>query len=112
MQEPDGLLKKLRIAAIKEEVKDFKTFVFEEGHNIHYKAGQYLTLVHRHNGEELRRSYSITSSPVLQEPLAIGVKRIENGFFSRRLVDQAQPGDELWTTGSGGFFILPEAIAQ
>ncbi|MFN2440901.1 MAG: FAD-binding oxidoreductase, partial [Chitinophagaceae bacterium] len=58
------------------------------------------------NGEEVRRSYSITSSPELSEPLSIGVKRIENGFFSRQLIDGAKPGDKLRTTGSGGLYIL------
>lgn len=98
----------MRVKDIKEEGKDFKTFVFEDGHNISYKAGQYLTLVRFENGEELRRSYSITSSPVLDEPLSIGVKRVENGVFSRHLIDRTLPGDELLSTGSGGFFVLPE----
>src|SRR5881398_2074813 len=105
MNEPYGLLKKLRIYAVNEEMNGFKTFVFEDGHNIHYKAGQYLTFVYNQNQQEVRRSYSITSSPVLQEPLTIGVKRIENGMFSRQLIDHAKPGDELWTPGSGGLFI-------
>lgn len=99
---------RLRVKDIKEEGKDFKTFVFEDGHTISYKAGQYLTLVRFENGEELRRSYSITSSPVLGEPLAIGVKRVENGVFSRQLIDRTLPGDELLSTGCGGFFVLPD----
>ena len=103
-----GLYHKLRIRAVKEEVKGFKTIIFEDGHGIAYKAGQYLTLVRFNGEEELRRSYSITSSPVLNEPLSIGVKRVENGAFSRVLVDHARPGDELLCTGSGGFFVLPD----
>lgn len=99
---------RLRVKEVKEEIKGFKTFVFEEGHPISYKAGQYLTLVRFENGEELRRSYSITSSPLLHEPLSIGVKRVENGVFSRLLIDRTQPGDELLSTGSGGFFVLPD----
>ena len=113
-----GLYKTIRIKEIREEVKGFKIFSFEEGHQIHYKAGQYLTLVHIPpakfsnfaRGEEIRRSYSITSVPILNEPLSIGVKRIPNGFFSRLLVDHANPGDELITTGAGGLFILPEDV--
>jgi len=105
------LSKTIRIKEIKEEVKGFKTFVFEEGHRINYKAGQYLTLLQNSpDGEEVRRSYSITSSPELNELLSIGVKRVENGFFSRQLIDGAKAGDELRTTGSGGLFILPDDI--
>jgi ring-1,2-phenylacetyl-CoA epoxidase subunit PaaE len=46
----------------------------------------------------------------LGEPLTIGVKRIENGLFSRQLVDDAKPGDEWTTTGAGGFFVLPDDL--
>lgn len=110
MKQEDGLYKTLRIKAINEEVKGFETFVFEEGHGITYQSGQYLTLVTSQHKEEIRRSYSITSSPILNEPLSIGVKRIENGFFSRLLIDEAKVGDELTTTGAGGFFTLPENL--
>ena len=103
----DKLYKTIRIKDIKENVKDFKIFSFENGDAITYKAGQYLTLIRHAHNEEIRRSYSITSSPFLNEPLSIGVKRIENGFFSRLLVDNAIPGDELITIGAGGLFILP-----
>jgi ring-1,2-phenylacetyl-CoA epoxidase subunit PaaE len=64
-------------------------------------------MVHTTKHEEVRRSYSITSSPILQEPLSIGIKRIANGIYSRRLVDDARVGDTLLTTGAGGFFCLP-----
>jgi ferredoxin-NADP reductase len=100
------------IKEIREEIKGFKSFVFEEGHDIAYKAGQYLTFIHQTEQEEIRRSYSITSSPALNEPLTIGVKRIENGFFSRRLVDSAKQGDQLVSSGAGGFFTLPEPLSS
>lgn len=105
-----GIYKKLRIKEIREEVRDFKTFIFEPGHQISYKAGQFITLVDDLQNSEVRRSYSICSAPSLNEPLAIGVKRIENGYFSRKLVDKAKVGDELVTIGSSGFFILPDNI--
>ena len=105
-----SLYKRIRIKEVHEEVPGFKTFVFENDHDIEYKAGQYLTFVAVVRGEEIRRSYSITSSPDLKEPLSIGVKRKANGFFSRLLVDHAKRGDELITTGSGGLFIMPENI--
>jgi ring-1,2-phenylacetyl-CoA epoxidase subunit PaaE len=104
----NGLYKILHIQNIKEEVKDFKTFSFTE--NVSYKAGQYLTFVYYSHNEEIRRSYSITSSPVLNEPLSVGVKRIENGLFSRKLIDNAVINDELITIGAGGIFILPDDI--
>jgi ring-1,2-phenylacetyl-CoA epoxidase subunit PaaE len=112
MAEQHGQLKKLQISSVIEEVPGFKTIVFAAGHDITYKAGQYLTLVHHQNGMEVRRSYSITSTPVRHEPLSIGVKRIANGVFSRLLTDSIKPGDTLLTTGSGGLFVLPENSKQ
>lgn len=104
------LYKPVIIDQIHEEVKGFKTFTFREGHGIEYKSGQYLTLVHQTKHEEIRRSYSIVSSPQLNEPLTVGVKRIENGALSRQLVDHSNIGDEVLTIGAGGFFTLPEKI--
>ncbi|MEP6466466.1 MAG: iron-sulfur cluster-binding domain-containing protein [Parafilimonas sp.] len=106
----ESFYKIIRIKSVTQNKKDFKTFLFENTPVITYKAGQYLTLVHQEHNHEVRRSYSITSSPVLDEPLSIGVKRIENGLFSRMLVDYAVPGDEIITIGAGGLFILPGNI--
>jgi ferredoxin-NADP reductase len=108
----DQSYKSVRIKSIREEVKDFKVFELETDNEIFYKAGQYLTLVHKSTPDEIRRSYSITSTPGLSEPLAIGVKRIPNGFFSRLLVDHAEVGDELLTIGAGGLFVLPQNIEK
>src|ERR1700688_305406 len=101
---------RLIIENIREEIKGFKTFSFAEGHNLEYKAGQFITLVDKSGSREIRRSYSIISSPVLKEPLSIAIKRIDNGIFSRKLVDRARVGDSLLTTGAAGFFCLPDNI--
>lgn len=103
----------LTISNIKEEVPGVKIFTFEQDstNKLSYKAGQYITLIHVGPKGEVRRSYSITSSPVLSEPLAIGVKRIENGFFSRQLVDRAKVGDQLLISGAAGLFTLPEEVS-
>lgn len=102
------LYKPVIIENIQEEVEGFKTFSFKDGHGIEYKAGQYITFIRQTAHEDIRRSYSIVSSPQLNEPLAIGVKRVENGAFSRELIDHAKPEDKLSTIGAGGFFILPD----
>ena len=102
----------LTISHIREESPDFKTFYFaaDPARPIAYQSGQYLTLVLEQRQQEFRRSYSIISAPVLHEPLAIGVKRIDNGLFSRYLIDQVRPGDQLLTTGAGGLFTLPAQV--
>ncbi|RNI29036.1 ferredoxin--NADP reductase [Rufibacter latericius] len=109
----DSTYHSLTITQIREELPGVKTFVFggEDAKAISYVAGQYLTLVTQGKKEEIRRSYSITSAPVLGESLAIGVKRVENGFLSRKLIDQAKVGDQIQTIGAAGFFTLPEDLS-
>ena len=46
-----------------------------------YKAGQYLTLRETINGEDIRRSYSLCSSPIDNE-WKVAVKQITDGKFS------------------------------
>ena len=94
------LYKPVIIEQICQEVEGFKIFTF--------KQGQYITFVQQTTQEQISRSYSIVSAPLLNEPLTIGVKRIENGAFSRDLTDHAKIGDELLTIGAGGFFTLPD----
>ena len=110
-----ALFIKLRIIQIIQETVDTKSFVLESvGENeLSYKAGQFLTFVFYHfNGEEVRRSYSISSSPELNEALTITVKRIPNGEFSRWFIDKAEVGNILTTTGASGFFTLPEPVEK
>ena len=106
------IMKELVIEKIREETKGFKTFTFANGHGVEYQAGQFITLVDKTHSGEIRRSYSIISSPVLNEPLSIAVKRIDNGHFSRKLVDRMKAGDRLLTTGAAGFFRLPDNLVS
>jgi len=58
-----------------------------------FKPGQYLTLRQDVEGVEERRSYSICAPP--SAPPRIGVRRVDGGLFSVRLVDELRPGDVL-----------------
>lgn len=106
--------KKLIISEVREETEEVRLIYFDEtsAKDIHFTAGQYLTFIFYHMGQEFRRSYSVASSPVIPEPLFIGIKRIPNGNFSRMLFDHARPGDVLLTPGAGGVFTLPDDIAS
>jgi ferredoxin-NADP reductase len=109
-----GQRKIVRIKAITRETASCKTFVLEtlDGSTIPYKAGQFLTFIFDTSTGEQRRNYSLSSSPDRQEPVAITIKRIDNGLFSRKLVDNAQTGDLLTTIGASGFFTLPEDMSS
>lgn len=101
---------KLIITAIRNETIDTRSFILAGAENAlpSYRAGQFLTFVFPHKVNENRRSYSISSTPSLNEPLTITVKRVDNGEFSRYLFDYCTIGSPLFTIGPSGFFVLPE----
>jgi ring-1,2-phenylacetyl-CoA epoxidase subunit PaaE len=114
---PHDALRQLQITAVREEVPGVKTFLLQpsDGAPYLYEAGQFITIVFRRRGIEERRSYSVSSAPAAGDPLAITVKRVENGAHSRWLIDHAQPGDVLTCTYAAGLFTLPrqpEAYGQ
>lgn len=72
-----------------------------------FRPGQYLTLRQDVDGVEERRSYSICA-PAGAAP-RIGVRRVENGLFSARLVDRLAAGDTLEVLPPQGKFTPDEA---
>jgi ferredoxin-NADP reductase len=88
----------LQIDSVRKETADTVTFFLREvsGRKVHYKPGQFITLIMMHHGEEIRRSYSLSSSPD-EDLMSITVKRIQNGEISRLLLTYAKPGD-IWDT--------------
>ena len=76
-----------------------------DGMRPEYKAGQFLTLIFKRNNKELRRSYSLCSSPEIDEPLSIAIKRVENGEISRFLHHTVRVGDILYALPPNGQFI-------
>jgi len=110
----DNLYRTVIVTSIREEVPDVKTFTvtYEDGSQIPYLAGQFITFIFTHHGREDRRSFSISSCPVLNEPLSFTVKRLENGAYSRFLIDRVQVGDKLQTTGTAGLFTLPAELGD
>lgn len=63
--------------------------------DMHYTAGQFLTLITDINDESVRRAYSLCTSPLVDEFPAVTVKRVENGRMSNYLNDQLKAGDIL-----------------
>lgn len=97
----------LKVEAIKWETTDTATFYLAEisGRKINYIAGQFITLVFTHHDEEIRRSYSLSSSPD-EELLAITVKRITNGEISRFMLTKVKPGDIINAVEPAGRFTI------
>lgn len=73
-----------------------------------YRPGQFLTLLVDHYGREVRRSFSLTSSPA--DPfLSITVKRKVNGEISRYLQDRVPLGALLRSLPPSGRFTFEAA---
>src|SRR5579872_3626900 len=58
-----------------------------------YKQGQYLTLRFYIDGEEIRRSYSICSSPFEKDKLEVAIKKVKGGKVSNYINEILKPGD-------------------
>ncbi|WP_231464276.1 2Fe-2S iron-sulfur cluster-binding protein [Pedobacter sp. Leaf132] len=69
-----------------------------------YLAGQFISLIFQGKHGEIRRSYSFNSSPDVNEPIAITVKRVENGEISRLLHHKIGVGDTLIAQEPQGLF--------
>lgn len=96
----------LTVKQVIHETSDAITIVFAqpETGNLSYKSGQFLTLILNLNGREVRRAYSLCSSPFTDDDLAVTVKRVENGLVSNWLNDNVKPGDVIKVMAPTGQF--------
>lgn len=75
-----------------------------------WRQGQNITLRTRINGEEIRRSYSICTSP-LDNQLRVAIKKVPGGVFSTYANEQLQKGHIIDVLPPSGKFyteLLPE----
>ena len=89
------------------------TLVFgrPEGSVWDYHPGQYLTIRVFIAGEEFRRPYSLSSSPLDTEILAVTIKRLPEGKVSNFLRDALQVGDEVEVLPPmGNFYVEPTPL--
>ena len=100
---------KLQIKDIRKETDKAVTISFNVPDNLKaefkYKAGQYITLKTFLNGLEVRRDYSLCSSPKSGE-LKVGVKKVVDGTFSAYANEQLKVGDVLEVAAPKGRFIF------
>jgi ring-1,2-phenylacetyl-CoA epoxidase subunit PaaE len=86
----------LTVKQIVQETKDAISIVFEQpASKINYKSGQFLTLIASINGKDVRRAYSLCSSPFVDADLAVTVKRVDKGLMSNWLPDNLKAGQKL-----------------
>lgn len=89
---------KLTVADIRKETPECISVVFHIPDALKdtysFRHGQNITLKTTINGEELRRSYSICSSPFENE-LRVAIKKMDGGRFSSWANANLKKGDEL-----------------
>lgn len=100
---------KLNIKKIIKETPKAVSIIFDIPSNIKQEfifiAGQYVTIKAIINDEEVRRAYSLCSSPKSNE-IKVAVKAVENGKFSTFATTQLKDNDVLEVSKPEGRFLL------
>lgn len=97
----------LTVAGIDKQTDDSVIVTFDIpsqlDNKFNFHPGQHLTIKSTIDGEELRRCYSICSSPIEQQ-VQIGIKAITDGRFSNYAVSELKVGDQLQVMPPQGSF--------
>ncbi|OAB80602.1 2Fe-2S iron-sulfur cluster-binding protein [Cochleicola gelatinilyticus] len=98
---------KIKVKDIYKETDDCSVITFdvpeEATSDFHFRQGQHLTLKADINGEDIRRSYSLCSSP-LDNEWQVAVKLIPEGKFSSYVNTTLKKGDTLEVMAPSGAF--------
>src|SRR5438874_2712139 len=88
----------LKVAEVVPETAEANSIRFEIPPELRdafgFKAGQHLTLRATIDGEEVRRNYSLCTTPAERDWM-VTVKRIGGGLFSNWVGDQLKAGDAV-----------------
>lgn len=101
---------RLMVREVRQETADCVSVLFampeELKEKFSFTQGQSLTLRAKVNGEELRRTYSICSSP-LDKEWRVAIKKVEGGLFSNFANSTLKAGDVLEVMPPVGNFNTP-----
>lgn len=101
---------RLQVKEVRRETEDCVSVLLdvpeERQADFHFIQGQYLTFKKTISGEEVRRSYSLCSSP-LDGELRVAIKEVEGGRFSTFANRELQTGDDLESMTPRGSFHVP-----
>lgn len=95
------------------ETVDVVSFRFQAGEpmKFDYKPGQFMTFVLEISGEQVCRSYTLSSSPSRPYSLMVTIKRVAGGLVSNYLIDHLQPGQRVRVLPPMGQFNLVDIPA-
>lgn len=99
----------IKVKDIYKETKDTVVITFDIPENLKdtfkFKQGQHLTLRKEINGEDIRRNYSLCTSPI-DNQWKVAVKTIRGGVFSNYAFNELKKGDELQIMPPHGEFYV------
>jgi len=97
----------IKVADVYKETRDCSVITLdipiELAPEFQYKPGQHLTLKTTIDGQDVRRSYSLCSSPI-ENKWQVAVKKINGGMFSSFINDRLKKGDVLEIMPPSGKF--------
>jgi ring-1,2-phenylacetyl-CoA epoxidase subunit PaaE len=98
----------LKVKEVIRETSDTITITFWHplSETIKYQPGQFLTLMPTINDQKVRRSYSMSSSPITDASPAVTVKRVAGGLVSNWLIDNVKEGDFIEVAEPMGKFVV------
>ena len=97
------------------ETHDVKTFRFINPQGdipFTHRPGQYMTLTLNIDGQTVKRSYTIASSPAQRGHVELTIKRNPEGLVSRYMHDQLNAGDKIRIGAPGGKFFFDDLQAK
>jgi len=96
----------VRCVKVIQETWDVRTYCFmaEQPVMFFFKPGQFVTLELEIEGEQIFRSYTISSSPSVPYSFSITVKRVPGGLVSNWLHDNLEEGAMIAVHGPVGQF--------
>ncbi|HWC37748.1 MAG TPA: FAD-binding oxidoreductase, partial [Acidimicrobiales bacterium] len=102
----------LRIARVVSETAEARSFVLEVPSGLEpafsYEAGQFCTFRVWLDGQPHFRSYSMSSSPEVDEEFQVTVKRVPGGVVSNWMIDTLSADDVVETSCPAGVFCLSQ----
>ena len=106
----------LKIKSVEKETEDCTVVSFDVDEHLqdkfNFQSGQHLTLRHSINNEDVRRSYSLCSSP-LDKEWKVAVKQIPEGKFSSYVNEKLKVGETIEVMPPSGLFgVKPDEKAQ
>lgn len=111
--DPRHQFHELVVAEVVQETADACSFVFDVPPDLDglfaYRPGQFLTFLVPWEDFEIRRCYSLSSTPGWDAKPKVTVKRVEDGRMSNWMNDHLKPGARIRVMPPAGQFVLHDA---